>query len=147
MKVEGPRGTDAASLRRLSRSQPGGPAFSLDGAGTIAKAGPVSAPMALGALDSILALQGVPDATQGRARAVKRGQIMLDLLDDIRDAMLSGAVPQGVLRRLSAELQARQDEFLEPGLQSVMNDIEVRAQVELAKMQVLGAKIDSAAVV
>jgi hypothetical protein len=59
--------------------------------------------------------------------------------------MLTGLVSQGVLRRLSVELQGRRDEFLEPGLQSVMDDIELRAQVELAKMQVLAGRSDSAA--
>jgi hypothetical protein len=147
MKVEGPRATEASNVRRLSRLQSGQPAFSLDAGAPSAKAVPVSAPVALNALDSILALHGVPDATQGRAKAVKRGQTLLDLLDEIRDGMLTGLVPQGVLRRLSAELQARQDGFLEPGLQSTLNDIEVRAQVELAKMQVLAGRVDSTAVV
>jgi hypothetical protein len=145
MKVEAPRGPEATGVRRTARTSSGQAVFSLDGGGAPAKAGPVNAPVALSALDSILALQAVPDAAQGRAKAVKRGQALLDLLDEIRDGLLSGLVPQGVLRRLSAELQARQDGFLEPGLQTVMNDIEVRAQVELAKVQVWGAKSDSPA--
>jgi Class II flagellar assembly regulator len=146
MKVEGPRATEAAGIRRASRTPSGQPAFSLDGAGAAPKAAPFSMPAPVGALDSILALQAVPDASQGRARAVKRGQSLLALLDELRDGLLSGAVPEGVLRRLSAELQVRQDEFLEPGLQSVMNDIEIRAQVELAKMRVFSGRRDSAAV-
>jgi hypothetical protein len=146
MKVDGPRATDAAGVRRATRTAPGQIAFSLDDTGATAKAGPVSAPVSLGAVDSILALQAVPDPSQGRARALKRGRTLLDLLDEIRDGMLSGLVSQGILRRLSLELQAARDEFLEPGLQTVMNDIELRAQVELAKLRVSSNRNDSAAV-
>jgi hypothetical protein len=144
MKIEGARGPEVAGVRRGQRGSAGAAVFSLDEPAAPARSGPVSAPMALGALDSLLALQAAPDATQGRAKAVKRGQTLLDLMDELRDGLLSGAVSQGVLRRLSAELQARQEGFLEPGLRTVMNDIELRAQVELAKMQVLGGRSDSA---
>ena len=144
MKVEGSRGPEAAGVRRAVRANSGQAVFSLDDTASPAKAGPVNAPLSLGALDSILALQAVPDASQGRRRAVKRGRTLLDLLDEIRDGMLTGLVSQAVLRRLSVELQGRRDEFLEPGLQSVMDDIELRAQVELAKMQVQAGRNDSA---
>lgn len=144
MKVAGTRGPEATGVRRAARTAPGQAAFLLDEPSAPAMASPVSAPLSIGALDSILALQGVPDAAQGRARAVKRGRALLDLLDEIRDGLLSGAVSQGILRRLSVELQGRAHEFLDPGLQSVMDDIEVRAQVELAKIQVMGGRTDSA---
>lgn len=146
MKVEGTRAPDAPGIRRTGRPVAGQAVFSLDESHASPRSGPVSAPMSLGAVDSLLALQALPDATQGRARAVKRGQSLLDLLDEVRDGMLSGVVAQGVLRRLSAQLQARQDSFLDPSLQSVLDDIELRAQVELAKMQVLAGRSDSGAV-
>jgi hypothetical protein len=143
MKVEGPRAPDASGIRRAARPLGGQTVFSLDEGFAASKPAPVSGARSVGTVDSLLALQAVPDAGQGRARAFKRGQRMLDLLDEIRDGMLSGLVSQGSLRSLSAELQAQHDAFLEPGLQSVMNDIELRAQVELAKMQVLAARTDS----
>lgn len=143
MKVEGSRGPEAPGIRRTARPVAGQAAFSLDESYAASKPAPVSGPRSIGAVDSLLALQAAPDAAQGRARAVKRGQTLLDLLDEIRDGMLSGVLSQGSLRRLSAELQARQDGFLDPGLQSVMNDIELRAQVELAKMQAFSARSDS----
>jgi hypothetical protein len=144
MKVEGPRANETAAIRRgASGPRAGQPAFTLDSGAPASAPTHVRPAAALGSIDTILALQGVPDAMTGRAKAVKRGQSILDMMDEVRDGLLAGQVSEGLLRRLSASLQAKADGFLEPGLQSVMNDIELRAQVELAKLQVARAASDS----
>lgn len=135
MKVDGTRITEAMSVRRTSRPTGAQGVFSLDQPQQAPTAAPVRAPMQLGAVDSLLALQAAPDAMTMRARAVRRGQTLLDLLDEIRDGLLSGQISQATLQRLTAALQVRDEGFEDPGLQSVMDDIELRAQVELAKMQ------------
>src|SRR5262245_15683935 len=45
-------------------------------------------------IDSLLSLQEVPEDPRRRRRAMQRGMDLLDRLDDIRIALLSGRMPQ-----------------------------------------------------
>ncbi|SFV30747.1 Class II flagellar assembly regulator [Devosia crocina] len=84
-------------------------------------------------LDAILALQGVEDATSGRRRkAVKHGSALLDLLDGIKADLLVGEITVDRLEALVLELSVFRDRT-EPGLDAVLDDIELRVRVELAK--------------
>ncbi len=98
---------------------------------------PNSAPAnvnSVGSVDALLALQAVPDATGRRARAVKRAENMLDILEDLKLSVLSGRVPQAHLNRLIAVLNARRDALSDPQLIEIIDEIELRAKVELAKL-------------
>lgn len=86
-------------------------------------------------VSSLMALQGVEDPTERRRRAFRRGAGLLDRLDELKLALLSGGdgahALQG-LSRLSAEARAADDH---PGLAAVLDQIDLRAAVELAKAQ------------
>jgi hypothetical protein len=84
-------------------------------------------------MDALLALQAVPEAGEGKRRAVKRAGDMLDLLDDIRIGLLEGGVPRGKLEGLLRMVQTRRDDFADSRLAQILDEIELRAQVELAK--------------
>ncbi|MBU1304365.1 MAG: flagellar assembly protein FliX [Alphaproteobacteria bacterium] len=92
-----------------------------------------SAPVASAAgIDAILALQGVEGPLEGKKKAVRRGRSLLDTLDDFKADLLVGQVSPDRLDKLSAMLS----EFRErstPELDAVLDDIELRVQVELAK--------------
>lgn len=88
----------------------------------------------VGSVDALLALQAVPDATGKRARAVKRAENMLDILEDIKISVLTGRIPMTQLNRLVKELDARRDVLDDPELIEVIDEIELRAKVELAKL-------------
>jgi hypothetical protein len=93
-----------------------------------------TAPLApVAALEAILALQAVGDVMGGRRRrAVKRGSAMLDLLEGIKADLLVGGVDPDRLDQLADQLVAMRD-TVEPGLDSLLDDIELRVRVELAK--------------
>ena len=91
----------------------------------------------LAAVDSLLSLQEVPDATRGRRRAVQRAEGMLDSLDEIRNGLLLGAIPRDKLSRLVQAVRARRDDVEDPRLAAVLDEIELRAAVELAKLDQL----------
>ena len=112
---------------------PAGPAFSLEQTGGSQAAGGSAKTKAVASVDALLALQSVPDATTGRARAVKRGENMLDVLDNIKIDLLAGAVPQSHLNRLLSIVNANREQDLEPELVQILDEIELRARVELAK--------------
>ena len=85
-------------------------------------------------LDALLALQAVDDPLQKRKKAVRRGQAVLDTLDEVKADLLVGRVGEGKLNQLLSLIgQAR--EQTQPGLDAVLDDIELRARVELAKFE------------
>ena len=91
------------------------------------------------ALDSLLALQAAGEPLTGKRKAVRRANDMLDLLDDIKVGLLTGAVPRQTLRQLTHLVAERRDEFTDPDLQGVIDEIDLRAQVELAKLEYASA--------
>lgn len=89
-------------------------------------------------IDALLALQAVDDPTARRKRQARRGRSLLDTLDAIRTDLLVGQVSEGHLNQLMMLIgQAR--EHTEPGLDAVLDDIELRARVELAKRGIFPA--------
>lgn len=85
-------------------------------------------------IDAILALQAVEDPLSApRRRAVRRGASLLNMLETIKADLLVGQVGPERLDQLVALLAEARD-HAEPGLNDVLDDIDLRVQVELAKM-------------
>ncbi len=93
-------------------------------------------PHAVSAVDALLAAQEVPppDPDQRRRQAMARGERLLEHLDDLRDALLAGAVSKDQLGALAREVRARREAVDDGPLAEVLDEIDVRAQVELAKL-------------
>lgn len=83
-------------------------------------------------IDAILALQAVDEPLTGKKKALRRGASLLDMLDDIKADLLIGRVSAERLDRMSAMLSEMRERSL-PGLDGVLDDIELRVRVELAK--------------
>ncbi|HEX4178184.1 MAG TPA: flagellar assembly protein FliX, partial [Rhizomicrobium sp.] len=97
----------------------------------------VAGPGPIAALDSILMLQEMDDSTQGRSKGVAHGEQLLDLLDSVRDGLLAGEIPRATLNKLAAAVTRRHEVFADPKLQDVLDQIELRAHVELAKLEAM----------
>lgn len=95
----------------------------------------VTAGASLGAIDSLLALQEVPDATARRREARKRGETLLDQLDEIRLGLLTGRLSRAQIERLASLVANRSGPLGAPELEAVLAEIELRAAVELAKFE------------
>jgi hypothetical protein len=87
---------------------------------------------AMAGIDSILALQSVEGPLTARKKAVRRGASLLDLLDEIKTDLLIGRVSADSLDGMVAMLSEMRERSL-PGLDSLLDDIELRVRVELAK--------------
>ena len=98
-----------------------------------APAGNSNSSTPVGAVDSLLALQEVPDATAGTSRAKLRAQDLLDHLDEIRHGLLAGALSRQMLDRLARLARSERQSVDDPRLQELLDEIELRAAVELAK--------------
>lgn len=92
----------------------------------------------IGALNAMLALQEVPDALDARGRAKRRGEQVLDLLDRIRVGILAGTLGRAELADLARIVRSRRDEVDDPRLTEILAEIELRAEVELAKFSAHG---------
>ena len=88
---------------------------------------------ALTGIDAILALQGADEPLTGRKKAIRRGASLLDSLDDLRTDLLIGRVDPDRLDHLVTILSEARERSL-PGLDAVLDDIELRVRVELAKV-------------
>lgn len=93
-------------------------------------AGPVSA------VDALLALQEVDDSTTGqsKSRARKWGHDMLDQLERLRIGIVDGVVPRADLERIAQSIERQRVRTDDPLLEVILDEIELRAKVELAKL-------------
>ena len=131
---------DAAGVKKKKAVAQGGAfAESLrDVVGADATDGPHAAEPTgkVGAVDSILALQEVPDAVDRRSRGLLRqhGEELLSRLDELRVAILAGAVPKDRLTQLAQRLRQKRQQSDDPKLNEIIDEIELRAEVEVAKL-------------
>ena len=96
--------------------------------------GGVSASNAIGSVDALLAAQSV-DASddQGRRQAYKRGESILDRLDELRHGLLAGTLTIAQVQALANLVRTQRATVMDPRMQEVLDEIELRAEVELAK--------------
>ena len=82
----------------------------------------------------MIALQGEDEPVERRRRAVARGRTALDALDELKAEVLSGELSPATLRRLKTISEDIKDTSGDPGLDGLLSEIELRVQVELAKL-------------
>ena len=70
-----------------------------------------------------------------RRKAVRRASKLLDLLDGVRDGLLDGQVSTQSLNGLMATIREERSSLDDPHLDGLLNDIETRASVEIAKLE------------
>lgn len=136
MKVGASRQIGSTSGKRAASSRSMGSGFAVDQADGGRGVAGLGAASSLAAVDSLLALQetgGLEDATSSPRRAVARGEQMLDILDDIKLSILGGQIPKGMLTRLLSVVESQQAQVHDPRLADILDHIELRARVELAK--------------
>ncbi|MFZ5834666.1 MAG: flagellar assembly protein FliX [Pseudomonadota bacterium] len=138
MKITGNGKIETAAVRRKAASAgAAGAGFSLDQAEEAAKesAKPVNGAGPVSAVGSLLSIQEVDDHSGGGRAALSRADEMLDLLDEVRHGLLIGTIAEPKLRRLLTLSNKRPDGFVDPRLVGILSDIELRAKVELAKLE------------
>jgi hypothetical protein len=125
------RSNNVSSRGAVSRSGGNGGFFIAEEPSTSQTAS--TAPIAQGAgIGALLALQSVEDPLFAKRKAIRRGNALLDTLDTIKADLLLGQVSEGRLNQLMVLISSARERNL-PELDGILDDIELRARVELAK--------------
>ena len=97
---------------------------------------PVGASSGISVTDAIFATQMVSDEEEReiRKKLVKRGQTLIEKLENIRDGLLIGYISKDELINISRMLKDSQIASSDEKLQNLMAEIELRVEVELAKL-------------
>ena len=133
MRISGPNGTTLGSQTGNVR-RTGSSGFSLPDTASATEARSTVAPKAGAGIDALLALQGIEDdPVERRKRSVQRGKRALDVLDDLKIGLLSGNLNGATVNRLRDAAANLKSSSGDPGLDSVLSEIELRVEVELAK--------------
>ena len=137
MEIKGTSQVGTSAIKRKTSASAAGSGFAVSEAAESQGQQIVAGPGPIAALDSILMLQGLDDSTQGKSKGLAHGEQLLDLLDSVRDGLLAGGIPRATLNKLAAAVTRRHEAFADPKLQDVLDQIELRAHVELAKLEQL----------
>jgi len=86
-------------------------------------------------MDGLLSLQEMPEDEIKKRRAVQESNSALEALETLRHALLSGSIPEHLLQTLTKVVAVQKQRVSDPHLTSIIEDIELRAAVELAKLE------------
>ena len=98
---------------------------------------PVARAASVGALDSLLALQEADGSTseESNRKARKRASDLMEHLEKVRIGLLTGELPKNVLSQLAHTISTHRDKVMDPRLAEILDEVDLRAQVELAKLE------------
>jgi hypothetical protein len=132
MRIHGSNGTALASAPATARRSAGG-SFSVSEQEAPRNSAAASSLRAISTVDALIALQGVEDPRERKKRAVAKGRNALDVLDTLKLSLLDGSVDGGTLARLKVAAEGLSEQTGDPGLDTVLGEIDLRVAVELAK--------------
>jgi hypothetical protein len=133
MRIDGPGRSNGIGSAGAAGRRPGvGSSFALPEDNRAGRAATVSGPGGAYDVAALIALQAVDNPLERKRRAIRRGFDLLDVLEAIRVDLLAGDLPPDRLERLVAML-GKKEASGEAGVDALIEDIELRARVELAK--------------
>lgn len=139
MKIDPTGPLRTAEIRRgqkAERRKPGAFAAHIGDSESGAESAPSGAAAATSGVSGLLALQEVDGDVTDDSRASAWGNDILDYLDKLRHDLLVGAIQKDELRQLAAVVREKRGNVTDPKLAGILDEIELRAEVELAKYTV-----------
>lgn len=138
MKIEGsgrPQQSNATS-KKPSVSGSGGAFGTLLTEGAASPSG-AGATQSIAHIDALLAAQEAESPTEraARRRVVARADGLLDMLEGIRLGLLGGTLTVGHLIDIADVVAQHRDKVMDPRLTAILDEIDLRAQIELAKLR------------
>lgn len=141
MKVSGTAGpTSAAGVAGARSSAPAAATGGFQPTPSAAVSdtqGPMAASgvKAVGSLEALMALQEVGGPLERKRRSVNRAGVILSALEGIKLDLLEGRLTAGAMQALSRAVREQRSLTDDPRLEGLLDEIETRAAVELAKFE------------
>lgn len=140
MRIEG--SDKSSSVKGVSKTKKkessSGVSFSslIDETDEALSASDIAPSSAIGGLDALLAIQEDEGkgSKEANDRAKQRADDLLDNLEDIRTGLLIGGISVNDLQKISDTVNRHRDKDVDPKLSSLLDEIDLRVQVELAKL-------------
>lgn len=138
MKIDGPSKTQGAG--KSSKTKKTGKTDSTFGdmvASAAKETSAAAATQSIAKVDALLAVDGVGSATEGKARkqARDRADKILRQMDHMRLAILTGNLTIGQVIDIADVVASHREKINDPNLTAVLDEIDMRAQIEIAKMR------------
>lgn len=138
MKIEGPGKTNAPDKAKKSaksgKTESNFGDFLTDKTDTVQKTAAAAPVKSVGAL---LGVQAVETATEraARQRMTSRADKILDELEEVRLALIEGRLSGAHLIAVAERAAEQREKVIDPRLAALLDEIDLRAQVEIAKME------------
>jgi hypothetical protein len=142
MKIDGTKSSsDINKKKDVKKTSSGDGAFKsmMDGgAGAAKSTSGAGLSSGIASVDALLAAQTMEDSTQKQAkkRMQDRAEDILDKLQDLKVAMVTGEITVGHMVSIADVVATHRDKINDPNLSAILDEIDLRAHVELAKLQV-----------
>ena len=124
-------GVQGRGARKQSAS--GTEQFTPDLGSEVTQSSQIAGGTAIQGMDALLALQEVDERAERRSKAARHGHSLLDTLESVRADLLAGVVSQDRLEVLASQVANRPNSG-DDRIDSVLDEIELRVKVELAKL-------------
>ncbi len=141
MKIQGPdKASSTSSSKKSSKAKSGDGSFGvmLSGDEGTSQTASTGAAQTLTNVEALLIAQSTDDPA-GRAskgRMMVRADKLLDELDKLRLNMLTGNMTVGDMIDLADVVASNREGIDDPELAAILQEIDLRAQIEIAKMRV-----------
>lgn len=133
MRITDTNRTSRTAPKKAAKGQPDGQKFAVSDDNTTQQVRHHASVEDVGSVDALLALQSVEDPVLAKKKSIKRGHQLLDGLERLKTDLLVGRVSETRLNNMLKMLKNAPN-VDDPALQEVIDDIELRVQVELAKL-------------
>lgn len=130
----------ARNVRKTGGTEASGFADALSEAEGVKAASAATPVAAMSGVGGLIGINEVDEKEHRRRQAVKRGRFTLEALDQLRNALLMGSLPLSTLRNLEKLVAEERNLVTDPALNAILDDIELRAAVEMAKLEMAGLR-------
>lgn len=138
MKIEGPeKARQAGPSKKKDGVSSGDGSFGSLVTGGAKETGGTAQAHTVARVDALLTVQAAEDPAQGaaRRRMHRRAGLVLDELEKIRRGLLMGNLTVGDVIDVADVVASHREKVMDPKLTAILDEIDLRAQVELAKMR------------
>lgn len=136
MKIDGPdRSRKVSDSKKSDKAKEADGDFGAFMAAGAKKPQGAGATQSIARVDALLSVQSVESPTEraSRGRMRQRGDTILKELDKLRHALLIGNMTIGHVIDIADVVASHREKITDPQLTAILDEIDLRAQIELAK--------------